>query len=105
LAKATYLEKMNWAAMQIIFELPEDIAQALASKWKNLRHATLESLAVEAYRSNALTAAQVRKLLGFETRMQADALLREHDLNDFTAAAFEQDRDTLRQLRVREAQQ
>jgi len=37
----------------------------------------LESLALEAYRSHALTAAQLRRLLGFETRMQVDAFLKE----------------------------
>jgi hypothetical protein len=35
--------------------------------------------------------------------MQVDAFLNEHEVYDFTAADFEQDRETLRQLRVREA--
>ncbi len=90
--------------MQITFELPEGIAQELASKWKDLPRAALESLAVEAYQSHALTAAQVRKLLGFETRMQVDAFLKEHEVYDFALADFEQDRETLRRLRAREAQ-
>jgi len=46
------------ATMQITIELPEDIAQGLESRWKNLPRAALESLAGEAYRSRALTAAQ-----------------------------------------------
>ena len=45
--------------MQITIELPEDIALGLQSKWKDLPRAALESLALEAYRSRALTAAQV----------------------------------------------
>ena len=61
--------------MQITLELPEDIVQELRSKWKDLPRAALESLALEAYRSHALTAAD-----------------------------FEQDRETLRELRTREAQ-
>src|SRR5437588_5144010 len=89
--------------MQITLELPEDIAEGLESKWKDLPRAALESLALEAYRSRALTAAQLRRLLGFETRMQVDAFLKEHEVYDFTAADFEQDRETLRQLRAREA--
>jgi hypothetical protein len=36
--------------------------------------------------------------------MQVDAFLKEHEVYDFTAADFEQDRETLRQLRAREAQ-
>ena len=84
--------------MQITLELPEDIAQELESRWKDLRRAALESLALEAYRSNALTAAQLRRLLGFQTRMQVDAFLKEHEVYDFTVADFEQDRKSLRQL-------
>lgn len=90
--------------MQITLELPEDIAQALESTWEDLPRAALESLALEAYRYHALTAAQLRRLLGFETRMQVDAFLKEHEIYDYTAADFEQDRETLRQLRMTEAQ-
>jgi Uncharacterised protein family (UPF0175) len=90
--------------MQIMLELPEDIAVGLGAKWKDLPRAALESLALEAYRSHALTAAQLRRLLGFETGMQVDAFLKEHEVYDFTAADFEQDRETLRQLRAKDAQ-
>ena len=62
--------------MQITIELPEDIAVGLESRWKDLPRAALESLALEAYRSRALTAAQLGRLLVFETRMQVDAFLR-----------------------------
>ena len=82
-------------------ELPEDIAQGLESRWKDLPRAALESLALEAYRSRALTAAQLRRLLGFETRMQVDTFLKEHDVYDLTAADFDQDRETLRELRTK----
>ena len=91
--------------MQITIELPEDIAVGLESRWKDLPRATLESLALEAYRSRALTAAQLRRLLGFDTRMQLDAFLKEHEVYDFTAADFEQDRETLCHLRKKDTQQ
>jgi hypothetical protein len=101
---ALFPNEVKDAAMQIILELPEDIVQELRSKWKDLPRLALESLALEAYRSHALTAAQLPRLLGFETRMQVDAFLKEHEVYDFTAADFEQDRETLRQIRAREAQ-
>jgi hypothetical protein len=41
--------------LQITLELPEDIAQGLESKWKDLPRAALESLAIEAYRFQALS--------------------------------------------------
>jgi hypothetical protein len=62
--------------MQITIELPEDIAEGLKSKWKDLPRAALESLALEAYRSRTLTAGQLRRLLDFETQMQVDAFLK-----------------------------
>jgi hypothetical protein len=86
-------------------ELPEDIAQELETKWTDLPRTALESLALEAYRSHVLSAAQLSRLLGFETRMQVDAFLKEHEVYNFTAADFEQDRETLRQLRAIEAQE
>ena len=89
--------------MLITMELPEDIAQGLETKWTDLSRAALESLALEAYRSHAITAAQLRRLLGFETHMQADAFLKEHEVYDFTMEDFKRDCDTLRQVRAREA--
>jgi hypothetical protein len=89
--------------MQITIELPEDIAARLESKWKDLTRAALESLALEAYRSHALTAAQLRRLLAVETLMQLDTFLKEHEVFDYSAVDFEQDRETLRELRMREA--
>ena len=89
--------------MQITIELPDDIAVRLESKWKDLPRGTLESRALEAYRSRALTAAQLRRLLVFETPIQVDAFLKEHEIFDHSAADFEQDRETLRELRIREA--
>ena len=88
--------------MQVKFELLEDIAHELKTKWTDLPRAALESLALEAYRSNALSAAQLRRLLGFETRMQVDDFLRDHEVYDFTVADFKQDCKTLRQVRMRE---
>ena len=70
--------------MQITIELPEDLAVRLGSKWKDLPRSALESLALESYRSHALTAAQLRRLLAFETRMQVDAFLKERTKSSTT---------------------
>lgn len=64
--------------MEITLNLPEDIAHGLESKWKDLPRAALESLALEGYRSGALTRPQVRRLLGFETRNELDGFLKQH---------------------------
>ena len=79
--------------MQIALELPEDIARGLEAKWKDLPRAALESLALEGYRSHALTEEQIRRLLGYETRMEVHGFLKEHGVYlHYTLADLEQDR-------------
>jgi hypothetical protein len=63
--------------MQVAIELPEDIAEGLRAKWEDLPRHTLEALALEGYRSGVLTESQVRRVLGFQTRWEANSFLRE----------------------------
>jgi Uncharacterised protein family (UPF0175) len=64
--------------MQVAIELPEDIAEGLRTKWKDLPRHTLEALALEGYRSGALTESQVRRVLGFKTRLEVNSFLKDH---------------------------
>ena len=64
--------------MQVTFELPEDIARHFAADSQSLSRATLEALAIEGVRSGKLSSGQVRRLLGFSTRMEVDGFLKEH---------------------------
>lgn len=64
--------------MQVRINLPEDISAALAGRWGNVSSRSLEAIAVEGYRSGALTETQVRRLLSLESRIQVHALLKEH---------------------------
>jgi hypothetical protein len=64
--------------MQVAIELPEDIAKGLQAKWKDLPRQTLEALALEGYRSGVLTESQVRRVLGFQTRLEVNSFLRNH---------------------------
>lgn len=66
--------------MQVSIELPDDIARHLATEWKDLSRAALESLALEAYRSHKLSTEQLRRLLGFETRYELDGFLKQHEV-------------------------
>jgi hypothetical protein len=62
--------------MQITLELPEDIAAELAVKGEDLSRTALEAFALEAYRAQKLSTAQLRRLLGYQTRMQVHAFLK-----------------------------
>lgn len=62
--------------MSVTIELPKEIEKQLETEWGNLPRRALEALAVEGYRSGALTSAQVQAVLGFETSMEVDGLLK-----------------------------
>ncbi|MGD0695594.1 MAG: UPF0175 family protein [Terriglobia bacterium] len=64
--------------MQLAIDLPEDIAEGLRAKWKDLPRNALEAVALEGYRSGALTESQVRRVLGFDTRLEVNSFLRDH---------------------------
>ena len=66
--------------MKVTIQLPEDISAALAGQWDDVPRRSLEAIAVEGYRTGALTEAQVRRLLELETRVQVHALLKEHQV-------------------------
>jgi hypothetical protein len=73
-------------------ELPEDVSQALQERWGGVSRRTLEAIALEGYRSGALTESQVRRLLGFETRMDVHAFLKQAGVPlHYTRADFEED--------------
>ncbi len=66
--------------MQITLNIPEELAAQIIPVGKDPAQAALESLAVEGYRANRLTEGQIRRMLGYETRMEVHALLKEHDV-------------------------
>ena len=63
--------------MHITVDIPDDIAGLIAPDQTPPR-AVLEALALEGYRSGRLGESAVRRLLGFETRMQVHEFLKEH---------------------------
>jgi predicted HTH domain antitoxin len=79
--------------MQITLDVPEDIAADLAAKGENLPRAALEALAIEEYRAQKLSTTQLRRLLGYQIRMQAHAFLKKHGVYlHYTLADLEHDR-------------
>ena len=88
--------------MQITLELPDDVAQGLEAQMKDLPRALLEGFALEGYRSGKLTEEQVRKILGYGTRMQVDGFLKEHGVYlDYTLEDLDRDSETSREFSSR----
>ena len=85
--------------MTIILNLPEDIAKDLARQGEDLSRTALESLALEEYRLGRITEEQMRRMLGFESRFQVHAFLKQHNTYlDYTQADLDQDLATARRL-------
>ena len=79
--------------MRITLDLPEDIAAHLAAKGENLSRAALEALALEEYRAQKLSTAQLRRLLGYHTRTEVHAFLKQHGVYlHYTQEDLEHDR-------------
>jgi predicted HTH domain antitoxin len=58
------------------FQRSEDIAERLEGRWGDLSRAAREAIAIEGYRSGALSQSQVQRLLGLASRWEVDALLK-----------------------------
>ena len=87
--------------MQVIIHLPEDISAALEEQWEDVPRRSLEAVAIEGYRTGALTEAQVRRLLGLDTRFQVHALLKEHHVAlQYTSADLDDDISAHRELGI-----
>jgi predicted HTH domain antitoxin len=68
--------------MQITVDLPEDLAQHA-----DPAREALEALAIEGYRSGALTAYETRVLLGFQTRYELDGFLKQRGVMEHAYSA------------------
>lgn len=90
---------MDGDGMKITVELPDDIAKALQAMWQDMPRGVVESLALEGYRSGALSDGQLRRLLGFETRFEVHGFLKDHGvLLNYGMEDLEQDRETAKRL-------
>ena len=79
--------------MQITLELPEDIAADLTAQGEDLSRTALEAFVLEAYRAQKLSTAQLKRVLGYQTRVQVHAFLKAHDVYlHYTLADLDHDR-------------
>lgn len=85
--------------MNVVVSLPDSIARSIGRNERELEKQMLESLAVEGYRSEKLTAFQVGEMLGLKTRMQVDGFLKRHKIFiEYTKKEIEEQREILREL-------
>ena len=88
--------------MQITIEIPDELAARIASSGESLSRTALEALAVEGYRTEHLSEAEIRRLLGFETRMQVHAFLKAHGAYlHYSLGDLERDRESAIRMRAK----
>jgi hypothetical protein len=79
--------------MEIAITLPDDIARYVQEQWGDIPRHVLESLALAWYQSGELNEEQVRRLLGYRTRLRVHAFLKEHGVPlQYTLDDLDQDR-------------
>ena len=82
--------------MSISFELPSEIEQHLRREVPNLDQAAKEQFVIANYRKGKLSLGQVARVLGFETRFQAEEWLGERGVAmNYSLEDLEADRTTL----------
>jgi len=68
--------------MRVTLDVPDDVAAGLETpNGVAVSRALLELAALEGYRSERFTGADVMRLLGFPHRLQVDAFLKEHGVS------------------------
>jgi hypothetical protein len=81
--------------MEIVIDLPDDIARQVQEKQGDMPRHVLESLALAWYQAGELNEEQVRRLLGYNTRLRVHAFLKEHGVPlQYTLEDLDQDRAT-----------
>jgi hypothetical protein len=80
-------------------QVSEEIALLLTNEYADLSRAAIEALALEGYRSKRFSDGQLRRMLGFSSRMQVHAFLKDHGVHlHYSLEDLDQDRETSRQL-------
>lgn len=86
--------------MTLTLDIPDHAGALLSQTWDDLPRATLESLAVEGFRSGKLSCAQVGELLDHASRWESEAFLADHGVwPGTTMEEFQSDLATLDRLR------
>jgi hypothetical protein len=88
--------------VEITFNIPGELARKITLEGSDPARVALEALALEGYRTERLSESAVRRMLGFETRMEVHAFLKQHGVYlHYDIADLEQDQLTAEKVRGR----
>ncbi len=81
--------------MQVTLEIPDTVAAQITAAGREPARTALEAFALEGYRTKELSESEIRRMLGFETRMEVHAFLKEHGVYlHYSVADLDHDRQT-----------
>lgn len=84
--------------MHLDLEIPDDLAGRLGASGIDLSRRALEAFALEEYKAQRISQAELRRLLGI-SRYALDGFLKAHDIwLDYTLDDFHLEMDTLKRL-------
>ena len=66
--------------MNLTLPIPDDLASRLGADGEDLSRRAIEGFGLEEYKAGRITKAELRRLLGFETRYELDVFLKAHDV-------------------------
>ena len=85
--------------MNLMLEIPDELATRLGGEGADLSRRALEAFALEEYTNKRISSAELRRLLGFETRNEFDGFLKAHNIwFDYTIEDLRRDVATLQRL-------
>jgi predicted HTH domain antitoxin len=77
--------------MEVAIHLPDDVAAAVP--WEDVPRHLVEKIALEGYQEGWLSEEQVRRILGYEIRLEVHGFLKEHGVYlRYTVEDLERDR-------------
>jgi hypothetical protein len=86
--------------MEITIKIPDELGHQVAPEGKDPARVALEALALEGYRAELLSESALRQMLGFQSRIEVHAFLKEHGVYlHYDVSDLKQDEQTARRLR------
>jgi len=83
--------------VNVAIEIPDEVGRALTAGGADVTRAVLEAVAVEVYRSGAITPAQIQEMLGLRSRWETEAFLRRVEAyHDYTTDDLDRDLAAIR---------